>query len=95
MQDIFSMLNALKRPRLLMRAARIGAEEYRRNVHLPRILGYSALPRHVNALMKLMELEQSLNTQRKDGDAGYSLVTHVDVLIAMVGEARILRSTQT
>lgn len=94
MQDIFSMLNALQRPRLLMRAARIGAEEYRRNIHLPRILGYSTLPRHVNALMKLMEIEQTLNTQRKEGDAGYSLITHVDVLIAMVGEARVLRSTQ-
>lgn len=94
MQDIFSMLNALHRPRLLMRAARIGAEEYRRNIHLPRLLGYSALPRHANALMKLMEIEQTLNTQRKEGDAGYNLITHVDVLIAMVGEARVLRSTQ-
>ena len=40
MQDILSMLSAIHRPRLLMRAARFGAEDYRREVHLPRLLGY-------------------------------------------------------
>jgi len=92
MQDLLSMLNKLHRPRLLMRAARIGAEEYRRTTHLPRILGFGVLPRHGTALLKLMDIEAELNDLRKDGDAGYSLVRHVDVLIAMVGEARFLKS---
>jgi len=92
MQDLLSMLNKLHRPRLLMRAAKIGAEEYRRTTHLPRILGFGLLPRHGTALLKLMEIEAELNAQRKIGDAGYSLVRHVDVLIAMVGEARFLKS---
>jgi hypothetical protein len=92
MQDLLSMLNKLHRPRLLMRAAKIGAEEYRRTTHLPRILGFGVLPRHGTALLKLMEIEAELNAQRKIGDAGYSLVRHVDVLIAMVGEARFLKS---
>lgn len=95
MQDILSMLNALHRPRLLMRAARIGAEEYRRSVHLPRVLGYGKLPRSGKAILKLMEIEAALNTQRQEGDAGYSLISHIDVLIAMVGEARELRATQS
>lgn len=95
MQDVLSMLQALRRPPLLMRAARIGADEYRRSAHLPRILGYGVLPRHGAALMKLMELEAKLNDQRVSGDTSYSLVKHVDVLIAMVGEARVLRASQT
>ena len=94
MQDILTMLNALQRPRLMMRAARIGAHDYRRAAHLPRLLGYGALPRHGAALMKLMEIEAGMEDQRTGGDASYSLVRHLDVLIAMVAEARMLKATQ-
>ncbi|MFK7764135.1 MAG: DUF6477 family protein [Roseobacter sp.] len=95
MQDILSMLHALRRPALLMRAARIGAEDYRRATHLPRLLGYGVLPRHGAALMRLMELETELNDQRVTGNTSYSIVRHVDLLIAMVSEARVLRAAQT
>ncbi|MEO0379827.1 MAG: DUF6477 family protein [Pseudomonadota bacterium] len=94
MQDILSMLNALHRPRLLIRAARIGAEDYRRAAHLPRLLGYGQLPRHGNALMRLMEIEGELNTLRLGDDSSYSLLRHIDVLIAIVGESRIMRAAQ-
>ena len=93
MQDILSMLKTLRRPSLLMRAARIGAEDYSRSSHLPRILGYGVLPKHGSALMRLMEVEATLNDQRMNGDTSYSLVKHIDVLIALVGEARILRAS--
>lgn len=92
MQDILSMLNAIQRPRLMMRAARIGAESYRRDTHLPRLLGYGVLPRHGAALLKMMEIEADLEGQRQTNDAGYNLLRHIDVLIAMVAEARILRT---
>lgn len=94
MQDILSMLNALHRPSLMMRAARIGAQEYRRATHLPRLLGYGVLPRHGAALLKLMEIEAGLEDQRTASDASYSLIRHIDVMIAMVAEARILRAAQ-
>lgn len=94
MQDLISMLHSIRRPPLLMRAARIGAEDYRRTVHLPRLLGYGVLPRHGSALLKLIEIEADLNTQRTSGDTSYSLIRHVDVLIAMLGEARVLRASQ-
>ncbi|WP_223425768.1 DUF6477 family protein [Tateyamaria pelophila] len=94
MQDILSMLNALRRPRLLMRAARIGAEDYRRNAHLPRLLGYGQMPRHGAALMRLVDIEAELNAQRLNDDSAYSLLRHIDVLIAIVGEARIMRASQ-
>lgn len=95
MQDLLSMLNALHRPRLLMRAARIGAQEYRRAGHLPRLLGYGVLPRHAPAILKLMEIEADLEDRRAEADTSYSLVRHVDVLIAIIGEARELRGAQT
>lgn len=94
MQDILSMLNTLRRPRLLMRAARIGAEDYRRTAHLPRLLGYGQLPRHGAALMHLIELEGEMNGQRLSDESSYSLLRHIDVLIAIVGESRILRAAQ-
>ncbi len=92
MQDILSMLNTLHRPRILIRAARAGATEYNRNRHLQRLLGYGALPRTAPALMRLIELERGLNEQRQDDDAGYSLPRHLDVLIAITGEAQLLRA---
>lgn len=95
MQDIHSLLTALHRPRLLMRAARIGAQEYRRAAHLPRLLGYGVLPRHGEALMRLVDIEADLEGQRTGQDAGYNVVAHVDVMIAIVAEARLLRATQT
>jgi len=94
MQDLMSMLNTLHRPRLLIRAARAGAQEYNRNRHLQRLLGYGALPRTAPALMRLMEIERGHNEKRTDDDAGYSLPRHLDVLIAIVAEAQLLRATQ-
>lgn len=94
MQDMLSMLNALHRPRLMMRAARIGAEEYKRSAHLPRLLGYGVLPRHGEALMKLIEIEAELECQRTSADPNYSLINHIDVMIAVVSEARALRASQ-
>ena len=92
MQDVLSILNNLRRPRLLIRAARAGALEYSRKRHLQRLLGYGAMPRTGPALMRLIELERGLNEQRKNDDAGYSLPRHLDVLIAIMGEAQLLRA---
>jgi len=75
-----------------MRAARIGAEDYRRTAHLPRLLGYGVLPRQGDALMRLLEIESAQEEQRASTDACYNLVRHVNVLIAIVGEARGLRA---
>ena len=94
MQDLMSMLQNMRRPRLLMRAARIGAQDYHRDVHLPRLLGYGNLPRHGAALMRLIELETVLNEQRQTDQSAYCLLRHIDLLIAIVGESRILRGTK-
>ncbi len=95
MQDLLSMLTSLRRPRLLVRAARCGAAEYRRDRHLLRLLGYGGLPRPAPALMKLMDIERELDDLRRSGDTAYSLTRHIDVLIAMMGEAQLIRNAQS
>lgn len=92
MQDLLTRLNALRRPKLLIRAARFGAAEYRRDTQLPRLLGYGATPRCADALMRLMAREAEINDKRKKGDAGYSIAQHVEILTAVMGEARLLRA---
>lgn len=94
MQDLMTMLSALRRPRLLIRAARFGQQDYNRERHLQRILGYGALPRPAAALMKLMELEREVDEQRRTDDEGYSLTRHVDLMIAMMAEARLVQASR-
>ena len=90
MLDIKTMLNGLERPRLLIRAARLGAQEYNRSRHLMRVLNTDSAPRPAEAVVKLLELEDGADRQRRENDAAYSLVRHVDLLIALLGEANLL-----
>lgn len=92
MNDILHRLDALRRPRLLIRTARIGAEEYRRDIHLPRLLGHGGLPRNAPALERLMDIEAGMDQSRRAGEAAYSTIHHVEVMIAVMGEARLLRA---
>ncbi len=94
MNDILHRLDALRRPRLLIRTARIGAEDYRRDIHLPRLLGHGGLPRNAAALERLMDIEAGMDQSRREGEAGYSTIRHVEVMIAVMGEARLLRAMQ-
>jgi hypothetical protein len=92
MTDLLAMLDTLRRPSLLIQAARAGCEDYRREAHLRRLLGPGPVPREGAALAPLIQIEETLNHQRRTGDNGYSLVSHVDVLIAMMGEAQLARA---
>lgn len=90
MRDIKTMLNGLERPRLLIRAARLGAQEYDRSRHLLRVLNTDTPPRPAEAVVRLLELEDGVDRQRRENDAAYSLVRHVDLLIALLGESKLL-----
>lgn len=92
MQDLHAMMRRLRRPRLLIRAARMGVESYRRGPHLRRVLRTTVPPRTGAALIALMEIEAELEAQRTDDSAAYSITRHVDVLIAMMGEAQLIPS---
>ena len=93
MTDLLGILQQLRRPSLLIRAARHGATEYNRNLHLRRLLATITLPANGPALSRLLELEDELNQQRQKDSANYSCANHIEVLVAMMGEARLLRAS--
>ncbi|WP_170425386.1 DUF6477 family protein [Ruegeria arenilitoris] len=94
MQDLMTMITTLRRPRLLARAAKHGAQDYDRERHLQRILGYGSLPGTGAALVRLIEMEREVNAQRQAEDAAYSLVRHLDLLIALLGEAQLFKASR-
>lgn len=85
-----SPVSALRRPRLLVRAARLGIADYDRDRDLRRLIGAARAPSPQSAISRLMEAEDLLESFRKAGDASYSVLRHVEVLIALMAEVRLL-----
>lgn len=90
MIDLPRHIASLRRPRLLVRAARIGVADYRRERDLCRLMRCAHLPSAESAVSVLLDEEEALETTRKRGDAVYSPMRHVEVLIALMAEARFL-----
>jgi hypothetical protein len=93
MLDIRTRLATLKRPMLLARAARFGADDYRREVHLKRLLSCDTLPKPADAIMRLLDLEAETNAWRMAKSGNYSAAHHVEILIAIAGETRVMQAT--
>lgn len=90
MIDLIRQISTLRRPRLLIRAARIGVGEYQRERDLCRLIGSAKTPSPESAVATLLTEEGQLEETRKRGDATYSPMRHVEVLIAIIAEARLL-----
>ena len=82
----------LRRPALLIEAARLGVATYCRERTLRRHLGDLHHPDSEAILETLLEIEEELNQLRRHGYAGYSPARHVDVVIAILGEVRRMRA---
>ena len=95
MIDPQEILNTLRRPRLLVRAARHGMADYNRESTLRRLLPGEALPQPGQALAKLAEREALLNQTRRDGGAAYSAARHIELLVALIEEARLAVSRRS
>lgn len=93
MLDIQSVLRNLKRPDLLVKAARHGLDDYSRETHLRRILRSEPVPRPGPAIIKLLETEQELDEARIERRATYSVARHVEVLVAIMAEAQVLQAS--
>lgn len=89
MLDIQSLLRQLKRPKLLVRAARFGIDDYRRDRDLRRLLKVDQSPRPGQALLALVDIEAAMNELRLRNDATYSIAEQVDALTAIMAEARL------
>lgn len=90
MSDVMTLLASLRRPRLLIRAARFGLDEYNRDRDLKRLMHLTTTPSPARAVDGLIAEEARLEEIRQTGEASYSVARHVEVLIALMGEARLL-----
>ena len=88
MTDFRALLSDLRRPRLLIRAARFGLAEYHRERDLRRLLANPSSPER--AVPRLLQEEEQLEETRHAGDATYSVALHIEVLIALMAEVRLL-----
>ena len=92
MTDFSAMLDTLSRPRILIRAARCGLADYRRDRDLKRLLRLPRSSAPQKAIGSLLAEESRLEATRTAGEATYSLQRHVAVLTAILAEARLLPS---
>jgi hypothetical protein len=90
MTDLAHLLSALRRPKILIRAARAGVADYRRERDLKRLLRSGSGPAPQQALGTLLAEEDRLETNRTTGEATYNLQRHVALLTAILAEARLL-----
>lgn len=82
-------LGALKRPNLLVRAARIGLKDFSRERSLRRIFQSENYPGPGEAFEKLLEIEALTDRARREGGAVYSPARHVELLTALINEAQL------
>ena len=90
MTDLASVLNALRRPKILVRAARCGVSDYRRERDLKRLLRQPRSTAPGATIGSLLAEETRLEATRAAGEATYSIQRHVAVLTAILAEARLL-----
>ena len=83
--DLTRHLSLLKRPRLLVGAARKGLSHYRRDRDLNRLVGNGP-----GAQTRLLAKEEALEETRSLGQAGYSAALHITVLTALLAEAQLI-----
>ncbi|QFU08475.1 hypothetical protein PARPLA_03076 [Rhodobacteraceae bacterium THAF1] len=84
----------LRRPKLLISAARFGLTSYERCHTLPRLLGGPVPPPGRAVLDILMMREDRMNAARSAAETGYSVAAHVDLLTALMAEADLYASTR-
>lgn len=90
MTDLATVLSALRRPKILIRAARAGVVDYRRERDLKRLLRQSRSTAPQQAIGSLLAEETRLEDTRTAGEATYSIQRHVAVLTAILAEARLM-----
>ncbi|MGR3491931.1 MAG: DUF6477 family protein, partial [Shimia sp.] len=68
MLDVYTALRDLRRPRLLIQAARHGELDFDRARRLKRLLGRDPLPGASECAVRLLDMERTINHQRRTGD---------------------------
>jgi Family of unknown function (DUF6477) len=90
MTDPVNLLSGISRPSLLIRAARFGLGDYRRERDLKRLISDAPQENPATVLPRLLAQEERLEESRRSGALAYSLARHVEVLVALMFEARLV-----
>lgn len=90
MTDLVALVSSLRRPRLLIRAARFGLSDYDRTRDLKRLMRIHSAPAPDRAVRALLAEEERAEENRRAGDASYSIARHIELLIALMGELRLI-----
>lgn len=90
MTDLAATLAEIRRPRILIRAARAGVLDYRRDRDLKRLLRDCKETAPHQAIRPLLAEEKRLEETRTNNAATYNVQRHVAVLTALIAEARLL-----
>ncbi|MEM7242770.1 MAG: DUF6477 family protein [Pseudomonadota bacterium] len=84
------MTPPIRRPRILVKAAKIALDHYERDAGLARLLKLRKTPDPDVALARLSEVEDALNTERLQGAATYSIERHIQILTALLAEIGLI-----
>ena len=88
MSDFPTALSEIRRPGILMRAVRFALADYHRPSALKRFAPDEKRPEGI--VSKLFETEAMIEKNRQSGSSAYSICDHIEVLVALVAEARLL-----
>ena len=92
MTDVKQWTETLRRPRLLLQAAKLGVSDYNRDRVLKRVSPARVPATPAGALAALIPVEETLEEARRTGDASYVPSRHVEILIAVLAELKALTS---
>ena len=92
MTNLSDVLGSVRRPKILIRAARAGVTDYRRDRDLKRLLRQAKSAPAQQAIEPLLAEEGRLEATRTASDRAYNMQRHVAVLTAIIAEARSLNA---
>lgn len=81
-----SCFEKIRRPRLIVQAARIASATYRRDRDLARLLKAQPAGSEPVNIRRLSDIESDLDQSRRAQDSTYSISRHVEVLAALLAE---------
>lgn len=83
-------LSHLRRPKLLIRTARAGLQDYRRNRDLKGISGIAANASGTALVELLLIAEAEMEQCRHENEASYNVRKHIRIMTALLAEASAL-----
>jgi hypothetical protein len=85
-----AVITTIRRPKILLCAAKFGLKTYSRNKELKRLFKMRTAPQPPHALRMLRTRENDLENARKKGKAAYDMKLHIQVMTALLQELYLM-----